>query len=472
MASIPILSGVYSDSAGDYRTSYPRNLVPVPKSQGISTEYLRPADGIVQFAAGPGVDRGGINWDGVLYRVMGTSLVRVASGGTVTTLGDVGGSGQVTIDQGFGRIAIASGGSLFYFDGATLVQVTDPDLGTVLDVQWIAGYYMTTDGTSLVVTDLDDPTAVNPLKYGSSEADPDPIKAVEKLRNEALALNRFSIESFQNVGGDGFPFQRIDGAHVTKGIIGTHAYVNLGDSLCFMGSARNEAPSVYMMAQGSTEKASTREIDTILQGYSEEVLSAVVAERRVSKNHDHILFHLPDQCLVFDANASRAAQTPVWFTLASSLVGNGVYRARSAIWVYDKWVAGDPSSSNLGTLVSDVSSHYGQRVGWEFGTLVIYADGNDAIVHEMELVCLSGRVASGVDPVVLTSYSKDGQTFSQEKSTRAGRQGQRAQRICWRTQGTITNQRVQKFRGNSDAHLTISKLSAQFEPLHTRPGNG
>jgi hypothetical protein len=471
MAAIPILNGVYADNAGDFRTSYPRNMVPVPKAQGISAEYLRPSDGVQQFGTGPGTDRGGINWNGQHLRVMGTKLVSVSAAGAVAILGDVGGAGQVTLDQGFGRVAIASGGGLYYWDGSTLVRVVDGDLGPVLDVQWIAGYFMTTDGTSLVVTDLDDPLAVNPLKYGSAEADPDPIMAVEKLRNEAYALNRYTIEVFQNVGGDGFPFQRIDGAHVTKGLIGTHAYVNTGSTLVFMGSARNEAPGVYMMGQGSAEKVSSREIDTILEGYTEAELSAVVAERRASKNHDHILFHLPDQCLVFDATASQAASQLIWFTLTSSVVGLGTYRAKNAVWVHDQWVCGDPLTSNLGTLTNAVGSHYGQRVGWEFGTVILYNEGNDAIVHELELVCLSGRVASDVDPTIMTSYSRDGQTWSQERSTRAGKAGQRAQRICWRTQGTIGHQRIQKFRGTSDAHLTIAKLQLQLEPLMTRPGS-
>ena len=75
---IPILSGVYTDGSPDFRTSYPVNMVPVPKEQGISNGYMRPADGIAQLGTGPGVDRGGINWNGKCYRVMGGSLVRIS----------------------------------------------------------------------------------------------------------------------------------------------------------------------------------------------------------------------------------------------------------------------------------------------------------------------------------------------------------------------------------------------------------
>jgi hypothetical protein len=215
MTQIPILSGIFTDNGPDFRTSYPVNFVPVPKANGISNGFLRPAEGIVGNGTGPGIDRGGINYNNVCYRVMGSKFVSVASNGAVTILGDVGNDNQyVTLDYSFEYIGIASNNNLFLWDIATgvLAQNTDPDLGIVLDTVWVDGYWMTTDGEFLVVTELGNPFAVNPLKYGSSEADPDPVVALLKLRNEVYALNRHTIEVFDNVGGDLFPFQRIEGA--------------------------------------------------------------------------------------------------------------------------------------------------------------------------------------------------------------------------------------------------------------------
>ena len=170
--------------------------------RSISSEYLRPADGLVLLGAGPGVCRGGINWNGSLYRVMGTKLVRIDPLGVVNEIGDVGPGGPVTLDYSFDLLAINSGDRLYYSNGTTLNQVVDPDLGAVIDFCWIDGYFMTTDGESLVVTELTDPYAVSPFKYASSEADPDPIIALQRLRNEVAALNRYTIEYFDNVGGE------------------------------------------------------------------------------------------------------------------------------------------------------------------------------------------------------------------------------------------------------------------------------
>jgi hypothetical protein len=441
-------------------------MVPVPKKSGISNGFLRPGDGIVANGTGPGIDRGGINWQDECYRVMGSSLVTVASNGTVTTLGDVGGpiTNLVTFDYSFDRLAIASGGRLYYWNGTTLTQVTDPDLGVVLDVVWVDGYFMTTDGEFLIVTELTNPLVVNPLKYGSSEADPDPVVALLKLRNEIYALNRNTIEVFDNVGGELFPFARIDGAQIQKGVVGTQACCVFIQSIAFLGSGRNEAPGIYVGASAVTQKASTQEIDNLLLQYTEAQLATVKLEARNDKNHQHLYVHLPDRTVVYDATASEALGEPVWFTLTTTIVGFAQYRARNMVWAYDKWLVGDPQSSNVGYLVQDTGHHWGAQVRWEFGTLIVYNEGNGAIFNELELVSLTGSVAIGTNPQISTSYSLDGKAYSQQRFISVGTIGSN-KRLAWFQQGHMRNWRIQCFRGDSDAHVSFVRLEAQIEAL-------
>jgi hypothetical protein len=463
---IPILSGIYTDNGPDVRTAYPVNLVPTPKGSGISAEYLRPADGLVSNGTGPGIDRGGINWNGICYRVMGTKLVTVASNGVVTVLGDVGGpvNTLVTFDYSFDRLAIASGGRLYYWDGV-LTQVTDPDLGLVIDVCWVDGYFMTTDGTSLVVTELTNPLQVNPLKYGSSEVDPDPIVALIKLRNEVYALNRNTIEVFDNVGGEFFPFQRIDGAQVQKGTIGTFSCCEFVQRIAFLGSGRNEAPGIYLAANATTEKISSQEIDMLLLTYTEVQLLTVKLEARNDRAHQHLYVHLPDRTIVFDEQASKELKSLVWFTVTSTVVGFSQYRARNFVWAYDKWLIGDPQSNNIGYFDNTIGSHWGQKVRWEFSTIIVYNQSLGAIFHQMELVSLTGRVQLGLNPQISTSYSKDGLSWSQDRFTSVGTIGATQKRITWFQMGNMRNWRIQRFRGDSDAHISIARLEAQIEPL-------
>jgi hypothetical protein len=458
---IPILDGVFTNTTPEFRTSYPVNFYAVPKDTGISQGFLRPADGIKEFTTGPGADRGGIEWRGSLYRVMGSKLVIVTNGGNVSELGDVGDDGEpVTLDYSFDALGVRSNGNLFYWDGTSLTQVTDPDLGRVEDLLWVDGYWMTTDGEFLVVTELNDPTQVDPLKYGSSEADPDPILAIRKIRNEVYALNRHTIEVFDNVGGELFPFARVEGAQVEKGTLGRDCVCVFMESLAFIGSGRNEQASIYAAMNGQAVKISTHEIDLTLQEYSEDQLASSVLEARNDGGHQFLYVHLPDRTLLYDAGASQILGSPVWTILQSGLSERGEYRGRFFVRCYNKWICGDKQSSRLGELVNNESEHFGEKTRWEFATLLLYNEGNGAIVHELELVALS-RFDLGSDPVVNASYSLDGQSWSIDRTVRLGDK----KRIVWFGQGFMRNWRSQRFRGTSDGRLSVARLQAKLEPL-------
>jgi hypothetical protein len=465
MVQIPILAGIFADMSPAFRAALPLNMMAVPASTGISDGFLRPGDGVVQHGTGPGLPRGGIVWNGVEYRVMGTKFVSVTAVGGVTVLGDVGSGGYCYFDYSFDRLAITSGGRLYYWDGTTLTEVTDPDLGTALCVIWIDGYFMTTDGEFLVVTELTDPTQVNPLKYGSSEIDPDPVLRLLKVRNEVYALNLNTIEVFDNVGGELFPFQRNEGAQIPKGVIGTDAACVYLDTIAFLGSGRNEAPSIYLAASAATQPIATQEINELLLTYTDEQLASVILEARNDRSQQLLYVHLPDRTMVYDAAASAQLQQPVWVTLGSASSGYGQYRARDMLWCYNAWRVADPQSAALGSLTKDVSSHWDELVGWEFTTPIVYQDSAGAIMHRLELVALTGSIAFGENPRIATSYTLDGVTWSQDRWTSAGTKGQRGKRLVWLQQGNMRQWRIQRFQGTSDAHIAVARLEAEIEPL-------
>jgi hypothetical protein len=332
-------------------------------------------------------------------------------------------------------------------------------------VQFIDGYFMTTDGIFLVVTELNDPFSVNPLKYGSAETDPDPIVGILQVRNEIYAMGRHTIEVFSNIGGELFPFGRIPGAQVQRGAIGTHACCFWNETIAFLGSGRNEAPAVYAVASGVAQKLSTREIDQQLALYTEEQLSLAVLEAKVSLGLKQLYIHLPDRTLIFDAGASQITEGPCWYYATTSLIGFQQYRARNMVWCYNQWIVADPQTPALGIFSDTLASHWGQVIGWEFNTSIIFNESRGVLFHELELVVLNGRSELGIDSTVWTSYSVDGETWSVEKGARVGRQGDRRKNITWLRNGYARDWRIQKFRGTSDAFLTVARLDMRVEPL-------
>jgi hypothetical protein len=463
--AIPILNGIYTSGAGDFRAAYPVNLIPVPVESGISKGYLRPADGIIQRGTGPGVSRGGIVWRNQMYRVLGTKLCRVTQNGAVTELGDVGSGGLVSMAYSFDRLAITSGGRLYYYDGTNLTQVTDSDLGTVLDVAWIDGYFVLTDGEFAIVTELNNPASINPLKYGSSEVDPDPVVGVIVNRNELYLVNRHTIEVFQNVGGQFFPFQRIQGGHIQKGAVGVKAHCVFNDAIAFVGSGRNEAPSVYIGDNAQTVRIATREIDFLLSSYSDTELATVELEAITRNGHKFLYIHLPDRTVVYDLSATTLLEEPVWFTLTTATDGFKTYRARHFLWLNGAMFCGDPQSGNVGETTDATSSHWGQVVRHEFQTMIVHGEQVGGVFHRLELVVLNGIVDVGADPKVSMCWSKDGMNWSMPKFASAGRRGELAKRITWLQAGMFDKWRLQRFMWDSSAHMTVARCEAEIEPL-------
>lgn len=458
---LPLLSGIKADNTAEFGTSYPKNLEIVPVDNKIAKAQFRATSGAIPFANGPGVDRGGIVWNDVHYRVMGTKLVSVSAAGVIVEIGDVGGVGPATLDIGFGRLMIRSGELLYYYTGSALTQVTDPDLGVVKDMLWIDGYTMTTDGESIVVTELNDPAAIEPLKYGSAEEDPDPVTGLIKFRNEAYALGRHTIQVLRNVGGNGFPFAPIRGASIPFGCVGAMAKCLYADSFAFVGSARNEAIGVYLAGNGTATRISDRAIDDELAKVADP--STIILENRTSRAERRLLVHLPDKTMVFQGNATRLLEEVVWYEAHSGI--DSPYRLRNAVEAYGKIFVGDTESAAIGELSDTVSTHFGEAAEWRFDVGLLYNQGKGGIVKSLELIGLPGRAPFGVEGTAWLSMTRDGQTFSVERGIPMGKAGKFALRMQWRPRTNFRNWIGFRFRGFSSAMPGFAALEADVVPL-------
>ena len=97
--------------------------------------------------------------------------------------------------------------------------------------------------------------------------------------------------------------------------------------------------------------------------------------------------------------------------------------------------------------------------------MIVYNESNGAIFNELELVALTGSIALGAEPQISTSYSIDGQAWGQDRSISVGTVGNMKKRLVWLRQGHMRNWRIQRFRGDSSAHVSFIRLEAQIEAL-------
>lgn len=465
MPQVNIVSGIYKSGA-DYRESYPVNYYPAVMQTGISKAYLRPSPGLVQFVATPGRDRGAIEFKGSLYRVCGSRLVRISPNGVVTDIGYVPGIGKVSIARGFDRFCIVANGQGFYYiDGGSYVQITDPNFTIAFDVVFLDGYFIFTDGEFVFPSELSNPLAFDPLKYGSAEIDSDPIQSLKVVRNELYACGSRTIEVYQNVGGSGFPFQRISGAVINKGVSGRYSAIEVEDSLFFVGEGRDESASVYIGAGGRAQRVATDEIDKILSAYTTQQLDVITVDVYSLDGCYFALIHLPDQSLCFDIWGSQKAGVPLWHVRKAAGNTPAPWRCVNPVRVYGKWIGGDPVGARACEIRNDIATEYGAAYFREFSTPLGYAEGRGVIVHDLEMVGANSVESLTAAPQISLSVSRDGVTYGQERWTGTGKRGAHGFTPKWRQVGRGGTMMTFRFRVANDSLFAPARLEASYEVL-------
>jgi hypothetical protein len=470
---IPLATGTYTDSGAEFRTSYPRNLVPVIKETGISKMFMRTAEGLTRFdVAAPtlaGFDRGAINWQGVCYRVIGTNFVSVDLNGVVTVIGQVANDGlPVAMAYGYPNqgIGIVSAKSFYFYVNGTVQPVTNTNVGLPIDLLWMGGYFVLCDGTYSYVTDLNNQFNINSQKYGSDSNSPDPLNGTLKFRNELYLCNRYTIAVMDNVGGTGYPFQENEGATIQKGVIGPQAKCITSQGFAFVGSAQDEAPSVFLsVGLGIANKIASREVDIALAQYSEAQLAGCTLEYRAEKDQQFIYLHLPNETFVYDVATSQKAGDFIWFMLDSSVDGTGTWRAWHPIYCYGKFLFGDKIDQRIGFIDLTTAQQYGVNTRWQFDVVFAYNSAHGVIVNSMEMIGTYGRAALGEKPTMSMQYTDDGLVWSMPRFVSTGAQGQTKKRAQWRPQHAFKDFRGYRFGGNNASPAAFAALEVNAEPL-------
>lgn len=455
MIAIPIMQGSTTNSNGEPEVFLPINLELIPKESGNSQGYFRQHDGITKHITGNGIDRGGINWNGRYFRVSGNDLIEIFNDDTIAIRGTIPGTDKCRFDYSFDALSISNGDSLYYYSNEKkMQQASVNNFGYVIDHKFMDGYFFTTDGANIVQSDLTDKTKASPLKYGSSELDPDSIIALQRIRGELYALNRYTIEVFDNTGGEGFVLSRISGAQIMKGCVGLHANAVINDALVFIGSGRGEKLGVYLAGGGQAKKISIIDVDNVINGLSESQKQALTIDVKVDSNGDYIYIHLEQFSYMYNIT------TNLWSIVKSN--DNG-FRGKNLVLWNGNWHCGDAQSNDLGVISMIIKDHFSERVNYEFRTLVNDNQGTGFIVHHLELV-FSASTYSKPGSIGLSLSNDQSMTFKPIRY-KTVKTGTREQRLVWLKNGIVRNNATVRFNWNSDIILTIKKLMGYIEPL-------
>lgn len=463
----PIIKGDKIDSRTDYRDALPVNFTAVEREILGSNGYLLSHSGLTQHAIGLGIDRGG-NWNerlSIHYRVSGANLISVSTSGDVEDLGVISGSKRASINAySFNTQAIVAGGKMWLHDGATLTEITDPDLGIPIDITWIDGYYFLTDGEFLYHTDITDETSIDPLKFATAEFSPDPTLAVDTTSdNQVIVFGRYSTEWFINRATDNFAFQRVASKAVKAGVVGTHCETELNGRFYIMGGGKEESVSIHEIAAGTYSSIATREIEKIISKYTEDDLSNSVLETRVEDKDSFIVVRLPDETLLFNLTIAKSmGLDAAWTIVKSDVLGdvkwrgvNGVFDPRVSGWIY-----GDNQDERIGLLDNSVATQYGEIVESIFFTPLL--DLETMSIDSIELDTIPGHQVDMENVTCAISTSHDGVVYGMEWWALYGEQYNYNTRFIRRAMGYVRDFIGFKVRTASRERVAFSKMTITY----------
>ena len=459
-----------------------------PQAIGVTDENLFVTPGISEATtAGTGINRGIHEFLGKPYVVNGGELYRIdqsiSSSGVISYSAVQVGSG-VTI-AGSGRVIMADNGAdgdqlcivvpelnsqfnAYIYDQSTdtLVAVSDSDFdGPVSSVRYIDGYFAFTkkNDQKWFISALRNGLNYDALDFIEAEADPDNIVGIEILLNEPVIFGTNTLESFQNIGGADFPFQRVAGSVQRKGLDSQFAIVEVNDFLVFLGSQANETPSIWVTDGGRPQPLSTTAINNEIAKYTPQTIENSFAWRYSQDGAQFVGFTFPGQAtFVYDFTAQE------WHTRESidSQLQNVPYRINGVCEAYRELFIADGLSNKVGILDRDVYTEFGVPIRRRFTTPQIDNEGNPFFVDSLEVRQESGvgnTSGQGVDPMVLMSFSTDGgRTYSTKMPRSFGELGDYRFRTIWNSLGRVSTQICFKFEFTDPVKWVVQKVEVNF----------
>jgi len=397
----PILGSSYvirSVNAADNRMI---NLYPevIPEG-GKEPAYLQRCPGLsLKATVGTGPIRGLWSLGNYLYVVSGEEFYRVDSAYAATKIGDVTGSGPVSMTDNGTQIFIACNPDGFIYNTDTLqfAQITDPDFPGAVTVGYLDGYFVFNEPNSqrVWVTQLLDGLSIDPLDFASAEGSPDGLVSLIIDHREAWLFGTNSVEVWYNSGDPLFPLTRIQGAYNEIGCIAPYSVAKMDNSVFWLGADARGQGIVYRANGYQGLRVSTHAVEFAIQQYGN--LADAVGYTYQQDGHTFYVLNFTDAdtTWVFDA------ATGAWHERAGFRNGDFKrHRGNCHARFNGNPIVGDYQNGRLYAFDLNVYADAGATQKWLRSWRALPTGANNltrTAHHTLQIDCETGVGLQGVD---------------------------------------------------------------------------
>lgn len=408
------------------------------------------------------------------YVVSGTEVYKLTSTtATPVKLGDVSGTGPVSIADNGTQLFFACNGPSYIYNEVTNVfqQITDIDFPGAKTVGYLDGYFVFNEpsGQRIWVTELLEGTSVDPLDFASAEGSPDGLVAVNINNREAWLFGSDSVEVWYDAGLADFPLTRIQGAFSEVGCVAAYSVAKLDNSLWWLGTDARGQGIVYRTAGYNAQRVSTHAIEYAIAQYAD--ISTAVAYTYQQEGHAFYVLSFAEATWVFDV------ATSAWHERAGFADGEFTrHRSNCQCNFGGTIIVGDYENGNIYAFDLDVYADNGEIQKWLRSWRAIPTGQNDlkrTAHHALQLDCESGVGLDYLDaidttemmkPRVMLRWSDDGgHTWSNEHWADMGEIGQFSHRVFWRRLGMTLKLRDRVYEVSGTDSVKIAIMGAELQ---------
>ena len=470
----PILGGSYVARSVNAADSRMVNLFAegIPEG-GKEAAFLNRAPGLRLLATvGDGPIRGLWRMGDYGYVVSGKELYRLNPDWTSLYIGNLSGTGPVSIADNGTQMFIACNGPSFIYNSTTeeFAQIADTDFPGAVTVGYLDGYFVFNEPQSqrVWVTSLLDGTAIDPLEFASAEGSPDQLVAAIVDHREAWLFGTNSIEVWYDAGSADFPLQRIQGAFNEIGLAAAYSVAKLDNGLFWLGSDSRGQGIVYRSNGYTGKRISTHAVEWQIQQYGD--ISDAIGYTYQQDGHAFYVLVFPseDTTWVYDVS------TELWHERAGFHEGQFVRHRGNCQMAYNgEVVIGDFENANVYAFDLNVYADNGSIQRWLRSWRALPTGKNDlnrTAQHTLQLDCETGvglNTGQGSDPQVMLRWSDDGgHTWSNEHWSSMGKIGRYGYRTFWRRLGMTMKirDRVYEVSGTDPVKITIMGAQLILSP--------
>ena len=316
--------------------------------------------GLVHYANTAGATRAMYQMDGVqgglTFVAAGSELQSITATATTTIAAIANDGKSAAFAAAFDKLALASGGLLYFLNAGVLTNIAIPDANTdpvsrcAIDVTSIANYIIVAcpDGRWFFIPPgvYDLTTGTNALNFYTAESAADGLVACHTLNDELYLFGTATVEVWQATGSGTDPFQRAPGRNFSRGCLSAESVQIVDNTLFWVGDN-----NVVYRAAAVPQRVSTFSIEEHIQKRSGDVSAFTYS----IDAHEFYCLKIPGR-----GTFSYDAATKGWSRLKS--YGAVEFTPAYSVFTNDGWLVGDTVSGTVLRMDRTAATDNGQPI--------------------------------------------------------------------------------------------------------------